>query len=797
MNDEIIKARTRVRASVDGVVQGVGFRPFVHRLAREHELAGWVRNDACGVVLEVEGEQAALERFLAQLAERAPPLAVVERVRRQPLAATGEREFRILTSAGPVVNGASATRRAGGGESVSAALVSPDIAPCEACVAELMDPRDCRYRYPFINCTDCGPRFTIIRAVPYDRARTTMAGFEMCAACRAEYEDPASRRFHAQPNACPACGPTARLIDPGGRDLAPGEDAVAAAAAALLDGGIVAVKGAGGYHLACRADDEGAVAELRRRKRREEKPFALMAPDVHALCELVELSDAELELVVGRERPIVIARRRAGARVAAAVAPDLPDLGVMLASTPLHHLLLGDVGTALVMTSGNVSDEPIAFEDKDALMRLGPLADALLVHDRSIHVRADDSMLRSVGTIALGACAGAGAQPLMLRRARGYVPRGVALPLASLPLLACGAELKSTFCLAVGGRAWVGHHIGDLKSWETLRSYREGIAHFEALFALEPRVVVHDLHPDYLSSRYALEREGVQLMGVQHHHAHFAAVLAEHGELGRAVAAVYDGAGLGTDGAVWGGELLAGDVGRVERVGHLQPVRLPGGDAATRQPWRMACSWLVAAHEGEAPLAAGIAGRVEQDRWDQVADMARRGVGSPLTTSVGRLFDAVAALCGIRMSVHEEGRAAAELEAAAQVGEHGSYPLPLVDADVVRLDARETVRAVVGDLDAGASPALVSARFHNGLADATVHALALLAQREGVHTAVLCGGVFQNRLLLERCVAGLHEHGLRALIPRELPPNDGAISYGQAAVAATRLSRPMRAARAG
>ncbi len=776
MNEEKIKARTRVRASVDGVVQGVGFRPFVHRLAREHELAGWVRNDTRGVLLEVEGEQGALERFLEQLSACAPPLARIERVRAEPLRATGERGFRIVRSTVADTLSSLVSPDAG------TALVSPDAAPCEECLAELADPRDRRYRYPFINCTNCGPRFTIVRSVPYDRPRTTMAAFEMCRACRAEYEDPASRRFHAQPNACPACGPSARLVDRAGETIA-ADDPVAAAAAALLAGQIVAVKGVGGYHLACRADDERAVLELRRRKHREEKPFALMALDVDTLGELVELSPAVLGLVSSPERPIVLARRQPGARVVDAVAPASPDLGVMLPSTPLHHLLLADAGPALVMTSGNASDEPIAFEDGDALRRLAPLADALLVHDRPIHARADDSVVRSLG---------AGARPLMLRRSRGYVPRSLALPFPAPPLLACGAELKSTFCLATGERAWVSHHIGDLKGWETLRSYREGIAHFEALFAVQPQLVVHDQHPDYLSSDYALGREDMELMAVQHHHAHFAAVLAEHGELGRAVGAIYDGAGLGADGTVWGGELLAGELRQTRRVGHLQPARLPGGDAATREPWRMACSWLVAAHGGEAPLPLGIAGHVEQGRWEQVAQMARHGTSSPVTTSAGRLFDAVAALCGMRMSVHEEGRAAADLEAAAAPGERGSYPLPVIDAELVRLDARETVRAIVRDLDMGASPALVSARFHNAIAEATVDALALLAQREDTRAVVLSGGVFQNRLLLERCVAGLLDNGLRVLIPRELPPNDGAISYGQAAVAAARLHAARR-----
>ncbi len=767
-------------------MQGVGFRPFAHRLAGEHALSGWVHNDGRGVLLEVEGAPSAVERFLERLAHDAPPLAVVERVRAEPLRPTGEHGFSILAS-----------DRAG----APAALVSPDAAPCSDCLAELFDPRDRRHRYPFVNCTACGPRFTIVRGVPYDRALTTMAAFEMCAACHAEYEDPASRRFHAQPNACPACGPRARLIDPAGRTL-PARDAVSAAATALLAGQIVAVKGLGGYHLACRADDERVVAELRRRKRREEKAFALMVADLAAARALVDLSAVEEDLLKGRERPIVIARRRPGARVAESVAPRSPDLGVMLPSTPLHHLLLADVGVTLVMTSGNLCDEPIAHLDDDALERLHGIADALLVHDRPIEMRADDSVVRSLGTRPTGADPLGGASPgagslgsgsprsLMLRRSRGYAPASTGLPVPAPPLLACGAERGSTFCLAKGSRAWVGHHIGDLKNWETLRSFRDGIAHFEALFAVTPEVLVHDLHPDYLSTGYAFEREDVALVGVQHHHAHFAACLAEHGEHGPAIGAIYDGAGLGTDGTVWGGELLAGDLERVERVGHLQAVRLPGGDAAVREPWRMACAWLLAALDGEAPQPAGIAARIERARWERIAELARAGTASPITTSVGRLFDAVAALCGIRMTVHDEGRAAVELEAAAEPSEHGAYPLPIVGADVLALDARETVRAILDDLAAGTPAAVVSARFHNGLAAATATAVLLLAQRRGVGTAVLSGGVFQNRLLLTRTAQTLAQEGLRVLVPRALPPNDGGIAYGQAAVAAARLSGP-------
>jgi len=749
---------------VEGVVQGVGFRPFAHRLAREHELSGFVYNDGHGVLLELEGSPVQVARYLERIAREAPPLASIERVRSEPLRPTGEAGFRILDS-----------DRSGG----TSTLVAPDAAPCRDCLVELFDPRDRRYRYPFINCTDCGPRFTIIRGVPYDRPLTTMAGFEMCARCRAEYEDPASRRFHAQPNACPACGPTARLRDGAGRSIAD-EDAVRAAAYALGAGQIVAVKGVGGYHLACRADEERTVARLRRAKRREEKPFAVMVGDLGAACALVRLTAGEQELLCASERPIVIAPRRPDARLADSVAPRSREIGVMLPSTPLHHLLLADSPAPLVMTSGNVRDEPIAHLDEDALARLSGLADVMLTHDRPIHVRVDDSVVRSLGASA--------ARPLMLRRSRGYVPASLRLPLRAPALLACGAELKSTFCIAEGSRAWVGPHIGDLRNWETLRSFRESIAHFERLFSIAPEVLAHDLHPDYLSTAYAFEREGAELVAVQHHHAHLAACLAEHGEEGPAIGAIYDGAGLGADGTIWGGELLAGDLRHAERVGHLRPVPLPGGDAAVREPWRMACAWLLAAEDGVAAPPPALAAHIGRGRWERVVELALSGAASPLTTSVGRLFDAVAALCGVRMVAPEEGRAAIELEAAAATDEQGAYPMPIAGSEMLVLDARDTVHALLADLGAGTPVAIVSARFHNGLADATAAALAALARRRGVATVVLSGGVFQNRLLLVRTTRALATSGLRVLVPQALPPNDGGIAYGQAAVATAQLA---------
>jgi hydrogenase maturation protein HypF len=745
-------ARRRLRLRVEGTVQGVGFRPFVYRLATELGVSGHVFNDARGVVIEAEGDAPVLDGFVERLAEDAPPLARVERVRARALPAAGEHGFRILAS--PAAQAANA-------------LVSPDTATCDDCLRELFDPGDRRHRYPFINCTNCGPRFTIVRGVPYDRQLTTMAGFEMCAACRTEYEDPADRRFHAQPNACPECGPRLRLVG------AETDDPLRAAARALAAGAIVAVKGIGGFHLACLARDEAAVAALRARKHREEKPFALMAPSLQAAHELAFATSGDELLLLSRASPIVLMRRQPGARVARSVAPLSANLGVMLPYSPLHHLLLADVGEPLVMTSGNVSDEPIAYRDEEAAERLATIADLLLVHDRPIETRTDDSVVRTVEL--------AGARrPLVLRRSRGHVPDTMSLPVpARRPVLACGAELKNTFCVAKGERAWVGHHIGDLENFETLRSFREGIEHFKRLFAVEPQVVAHDLHPEYLSTKHANELDGVRLLAVQHHHAHLAACLAEHGETGPALGAIYDGTGLGTDGTVWGGELLHGDLADFERVGHLLPVRMPGGEAAIRQPWRMACSWLQEALGRPVEPLPGA--RVAT--WHQVAALARAGLASPVTTSVGRLFDAVAAVCGVRLEVSYEGQAAIELEAAADPSECGRYPLPVAGGV---LDARPAIRAIAADVADRAPVAAISARFHNTLAHATVTACAEAAERLGVRTVVLSGGVFQNRRLLEHTAALLVGAGMRPLVPRLLPPGDGGIAFGQAAVAAAR-----------
>jgi hydrogenase maturation protein HypF len=776
---------------VEGTVQGVGFRPFVYRLAHDEGLAGFVLNDEHGVTLEVEGAVGAVERFLARLRTESPPLAKIDAIRSSPAPPRGELEFRILTS----------TR----GHEANAP-VAPDWATCPECLAELSDPADRRFRYPFINCTNCGPRFTIVHGVPYDRARTTMASFAMCPSCRSEYEDPLDRRFHAQPNACPACGPRVRALL---RDGTPAQvtgarDPIEWIAARLAAGAVVAVKGLGGFHLVCDAANAEAASALRERKHREDKPFALMAYGLEDALALAELGAHEQELLRSGQRPIVLARRRDSADLAPAVAPGAPELGVMLPYTPLHHLLVSDFAAAsqrrspaLVMTSGNVADEPIAYRDEDALERLGTIADLFLVHDRRIATRTDDSVVRVVSV------AGSRRQ-LMLRRSRGYVPTHLPLPVQARPLLACGAEQKSTFCVAKGDRAWVSHHIGDLEHYATHRAFTDGVDHLQSLFAVTPEVVVHDLHPDYLSTRYARDRQDVELIGVQHHHAHLAACLAEHGAAGEnAVGAIFDGTGYGSDGTIWGGELLVGGLAEFARAGRLWPVRMPGGAAAVRQPWRMACAWLIAAFGEPRPLPPRLAGAVDEHRWRAIAQVGASAAVSPLTSSMGRLFDAVGVLCGAAAEVSYEGQAAVELEAEAwrSGGDAGmkaqpgvdalarvaAYPIDLLGgADGVTLDPRPAIRAVATDLESGTNPGVVAARFHAGVTRSTVAALVAVAGDRDLEAVVLSGGVFQNRLLLESVEAGCRAAGLRVLVPTLLPPNDGGISFGQAAVAAAR-----------
>ncbi|MCW3010025.1 MAG: carbamoyltransferase HypF [Solirubrobacterales bacterium] len=712
----------RRRLDVEGTVQGVGFRPFVHGLAVRHGVHGHVLNTGRGVTIEAEGEPAAIARFAAELETDAPVLARVGKVTATELAPRGDVRFEIRAS------------RPGAG----APAIPADAPTCEDCLRELFDPADRRHGHPFISCTNCGPRLTMVVRAPYDRANTTMARFPLCAACRAEYEDPADRRFHAESTCCPDCGP--RLSLP-----------LTEAVELLLDGAVVAVKGLGGFHLACLAADEDAVARLRSRKRRDAKPFAVMTNDPGAL---VVLDAMQTGLLTGPERPILLARRRAGAPVARAVAPGDALLGVLLPYTPLHHLLLRAVGAPLVMTSANRSDEPIVVDDDQARRRLAGIADAILGHDRAIHRRCEDSVVR---------------REHVVRRSRGYAPRPMRLPVAAArPLLAVGAELKSTFCVATGHDAFVSPHLGDLRSFEARSAFHADRALYTAMLRVRPEVIAHDLHPDYAATAWAREQDA-ELVPVQHHHAHAAACLAEHGRDDQALALVFDGTGLGTDGTLWGGELLRCDLFGFERVAHLEAVPLPGGEAAVRQPWRTAAAYLEQA------------GRpVPFPRWPAVRQSL--GVNAPRSSGMGRLFDAVAALLGVREEISYEGQAAIELERLAGDVAAAPYPCRIVGG-VVR--GADLVAAAHDDLEAGRPRAQVAAAFHEGVAAVSVAAVAAVHRGEPV---VLSGGTFQNVRLLSAVERGLASLGCVTLAHRTIPPNDGGISFGQAAIAARRIA---------
>ena len=730
---------------VRGTVQGVGFRPFVYRTAIELGLGGHVFNDADGVVIDAEGEGRALDDLLTRIRTAAPPRARVESVEVEVLSPLGLGPFAIVESA-PV--------------RPSSARVSPDLATCSACLAELTDPRDRRFRYPFVNCTDCGPRYSIVRDVPYDRSRTTMASFVMCAPCAAEYADPLSRRFHAQPNACPDCGPRITV------EAKSGDEAVQEVVAALRRGAIVAVKGLGGFHLACDARNAGAVGTLRERKGRALKPFAVMFPDLAGIEREAVADAASREALSGSRRPIVLLTRQPHSALAPGVAPGLRELGAFLPYTPLHHLLLRSFGGPLVMTSGNRSEEPIAAFNEEARDRLGGIADLLLLHDREIHMRADDSVVR----VMLG-------RERVLRRARGHVPEAIDLGFAAPSVLAVGADLKSVLALTTGSAAILSQHIGDLERYEAQRFFAEVRENLERLFQVEPRVVAHDLHPGYHSTAIA-RRTGLPALGVQHHHAHIASCLAENGRRGPVIGVAWDGTGYGDDGSVWGGEILVADLAGFERVGRIRPVALPGGDAAVREPWRMAVAHL---------MAAGLAtARVRNAGRPTVEAMIREGVNSVPTSSAGRLFDAVASLVGLSDVATYEGQAAMELEAVSDPDAE-PYALPVAAGPLIDVDAGPLVAAVVADVDRGLSARAIGGRFHAALAEAIAEASRLTRQRTALRTVALSGGCFQSRLLTELVVKRLERDGFEVLLHARVPPNDGGIALGQAAVAAWRL----------
>jgi hydrogenase maturation protein HypF len=747
----------RIRVHITGIVQGVGFRPFVYRLAASLRLTGWVMNTPAGVLLETQGPREKLQRFVRDLRDQAPPLAVIHGVCSEEIAPAEEEGFAVRSSGG-------------GGEEVA---IAPDGHVCADCLTELFDPTDRRYRYPFINCTNCGPRYSIIRGVPYDRPLTTMATFVMCAACRAEYENPAHRRFHAQPNACPDCGPRLRLLDKQGREMS-GEP-LAVAVDLLQKGRILAVKGLGGYHLAVDAENEPAVAELRRRKQRDQKPFALMAPDLAALADYAECDGIAEKLLQGPERPIVLLPKRYPNRIASLVAPGNGYFGVMLPYTPLHHLLLRDRFGALVMTSGNLADEPICFRDEEALTRLAHIADFFLTHDRQIHVRNDDSVIRVFRD-----------QPVFLRRSRGYAPRPVTLPARQRSVLAVGAELKGTVCLTRGDKAFLSQHLGDLKNVATLDSLEETVRHLKGILKIRPELVAHDLHPDYFSTTWARERCDLPTIPVQHHHAHLASCMAENGLEGEVIGVIFDGTGFGTDGTVWGGEFLVGGYERFERRGHLLQMPLPGGDAAIREPWRMALAWLHGLFgDGTFQHALHCTAAVAPADRPLVLRMLEKRINSPLTSSCGRLFDAVASLLGVRQTVAYEGQAAIELEALAETSATiETYPFRLVETgDRTVLDFSAMLCDLLWELAQDRPRGDLARRFHNTLAAGATSMCEKIRAAGGLDRVVLSGGVFQNRLLSEGLCTELEERGFQVFTQRLVPPNDGGLALGQAIIA--------------
>lgn len=746
----------RLSIQISGIVQGVGFRPFIYRLALRHGLAGRVWNGPAGVTIEAQGEGDSLGAFVTAISAEAPPLALIASLESREIPPRAEEGFAIVESAG------------GSGRT----MVPPDSDVCPDCLRELFDPRDRRYRYPFITCTNCGPRYSIITATPYDRPNTTMAAFPLCPDCAREYHDPRDRRFHAQPVACPACGPRLRLLDGSGEEL-PG-DPLAGAAEALKGGMIVAVKGIGGYHLAVDPCNGAAVAELRRRKRRDEKPFAIMVADLEKAALFVRLEEQEARFLAGPERPIVLARKNPGNPAAPGVAPANDWFGVMLPSSPLHHLLLEGF-PALVMTSANLSDEPVLYRDEDALSMLSGVADRFLVHGRSIHAPCDDSVIRVFRT-----------HPLMVRRSRGHVPRMVTIPALSRSVLALGGELKAAACLADGNEACMSRHVGDLKGEATLASLEETVAALGGLTGIVPEIVAHDLHPDYRSTLLADKYPGLPRVAVQHHHAHLASCMAENRLEGDAIGVIFDGAGYGPDGTVWGGEFLVGGYDGYRRAGHLRPVRLPGGDAAAREPRRMAIALLYEL-QGDGLFASPL------DCFEPLSDWERRlfhrmlakGINSPLTSSCGRLFDGVASLLGVRQAMSYEGQAAIELEGVAERGTAGEpWPMPVaVEAGGLVLDWGGLVEGVLADLLAGRPVEDIAATFHLSLAAGAAGLCRELRSATALERVVLSGGVFQNRLFSEQLVTLLAADGFQVFCHRLVPPGDGGLALGQAIIA--------------
>jgi len=771
-----------LRVHISGIVQGVGFRPFVYNLALRMNLAGWVNNTSAGVDIHIEGEEANLRSFIEKLTSEKPPLAVMDEISVKEVPPENFTTFDIQHST--PIEGAFQP-------------ISPDVAICDDCLREMFDPSDRRYRYPFINCTNCGPRFTIIKDIPYDRPKTTMAGFPLCPDCEREYRDPTNRRFHAQPVACSVCGPQVWLENGSnveGQKLLIGDEAIVQTQQLLVDGKIVAVKGLGGFHLACDATNPAALTELRARKLRVDKPFALMMPDIATIEEHCFVSDAERELLISVARPIVLLKRRPESNIAREVSPGQDNIGVMLPYTPLHYLLFSDslhsssfILHPLVMTSGNLSEEPIATDNNEARERLSKLADAFLFHNRDIHIRCDDSVVRVFADNRKSEIENR-KSIYPLRRSRGYSPFPVKLPFEVKHVLATGAELKNTFCITNKNYAFLSHHIGDMENYETLKSFEQGVEHFERLFRVMPVAIAHDLHPNYLATRYALERaerENLPTFNIQHHHAHIAACMAEHGLDGSrpVIGLAFDGTGYGDDGAIWGGEILVADYRGYQRVGQLEYFPLPGGDAAIRKPARTALALLWSLGMDWDARLESVKEFCADDRTLLRTQLEKK-INTPLTSSMGRLFDAAAALAGVRQSVNYEAQAAIEFEALADPLEGGKYSFTWSPP---KIEIRSAIEALVADVLAGVPVAKISARFHNGLADVCRVASMGVREAMGVNEVALSGGVWQNLTLLDRTLLSLRESGFQVYMHRQVPTNDGGLALGQAVIAAAKL----------
>ncbi len=756
-------ALARRSLRVAGIVQGVGFRPFVYRLASELELGGFILNDQDGVLIEIEGPVGGLDRFCERLTAEAPPLSRITGIETGDVVPVGEKDFRITPSEAA-------------GDATT--LISPDVATCEDCLAEMTDPADRRYRYPFINCTNCGPRFTIVRSIPYDRPFTSMSIFPLCDDCEKEYHDPSNRRFHAQPNACPVCGPALTLTD-GDKEIVC-SDPIRATVALLGEGRVVAVRGLGGFHLAVDATNEKAVRQLRFRKGRAQKPFALMARNLETVRRFCRVSPAEEQTLTHHTRPIVLLRKRSADGLAPSVAPDNLYLGFMLPYTPLHHLLLGEDIPVLVMTSGNLAEEPIAIANDEAIRRLKGLADYFLLHNRDIIQRCDDSIVRySAGRVRL------------IRRARGYVPQPVEVPVAlEQPVLACGGELKNTIALGRNSEVFLSQHIGDLDNPAAYEFFEHCLRHFRQILQIQPRVIAYDQHPEYLSTKWALKQENLPLVPVQHHHAHLVSVMADNGVSDPTIGIILDGTGYGSDGTIWGGEILVGDAAAFERVAWLQPVAMPGGTAAIRQPWRMALSWLAeTCGENIRSLRLPMFEQVSSAERDMVLKMIERRFNSPLTSSCGRLFDAVSAMLGLCTEINYEAQAAIALEMIAQTDDDTIYDLPYNKIGKGPLSVIPLVRAVVAEIEKGEPVERISGRFHRSLGELLTFAVCFVRQTTGLNRVGLSGGVYQNSVLFEYMIKRLEKENFTVLTHRHVPTNDGGIALGQVVIADAAMKR--------